>query len=46
MTCRCRPRAGGDPDAAARRCDQRGPKSWWLWVPACAGTTAAWFMPF
>src|SRR5215813_13063681 len=24
---------------------QRRPKPWWLWVPACAGTTAAGFVP-
>jgi len=39
MTLRCRPRAGGDPYAAAKAM-WRQPKTWWLWVPAGAGTTA------
>src|SRR5215510_8282907 len=47
MPLRCRPRAGGDPYAAARRCGRASDdaKPWWLWVPACAGTTAARFVP-
>src|SRR5215467_16147761 len=47
MTLLCRPRAGGDPYAAARRCGRAGDnaKPWWLWVPACAGTTASRFVP-
>src|SRR6266566_5006566 len=47
MPLRCRPRAGGEPYAAAKAMwqGQRQPKPWWLWVPACAGTTAAVFVP-
>jgi len=42
MTLPRRPRAGGDPYAAAMSCGTAGdkPNPWCLWVPACAGTTA------
>src|SRR5215470_451863 len=39
---------GGDPYAAVRQCgdgDNKTLKAWWLWVPARAGTAAAWLVP-
>src|SRR6266700_752208 len=38
-----RPREGGDPYPAAMPCGTAfvTQKVWWLWVPACAGTTPA-----
>src|SRR5215470_18475827 len=47
MTLRCRPRAGGDPYAVSYRCCTacEPSKARWLWVPACAGTTASLMLP-
>src|SRR3954453_23858034 len=44
MTLRCRPR-GPIRRSNAMWQRQRRLKLWWLWVPACAGTTGAWFVP-